>query len=417
MSKFAIENIHAREILDSRGNPTVEVTVCLNGGACASAGVPSGASTGRYEAVELRDGNACRYHGKSVLGAVSNVKEVIAKALHGFDPFDRLKLDETLIRLDGTENKCRLGANTILAVSVATAVAAAKASGVPLYEYLANGVKKHIPTPMLNILNGGVHAANNLDIQEFMIVPIGDIPFREKLRKSTEVYHTLKTVLADKSIESVGVGDEGGYAPNLGDDKQAIELIIAAIEKAKYITGKDFMIALDAASSEWYDSESRIYRLPKSGKKLTSYELLTIWQDYAKSYPIISIEDGMSEDDSDGWQAMTDLLGDKMMLVGDDLFVTNPKRIEWGIANHLGNALLVKPNQIGTLTETFRAVEIAQNAGYKTVISHRSGETTDSYISDIAVALSADYIKAGAPARGERVAKYNRLLEIEEKFL
>lgn len=417
MNKFAIENIHAREILDSRGNPTVEVTVCLNGGVCASAGVPSGASTGRYEAVELRDGNACHYHGKGVLGAVSNVNEVIAKALHGFDPFDRLKLDETLIRLDGTENKCRLGANTILAVSVATAVAAAKASGVPLYEYLANGVKKHIPTPMLNILNGGVHAANNLDIQEFMIVPIGDIPFREKLRKSTEVYHTLKTVLADNSIESVGVGDEGGYAPNLGDDKQAIELIIAAIEKAKYITGKDFMIALDAASSEWYDSESRIYRLPKSGKKLTSEELLAIWQDYAKSYPIISIEDGMSEDDSDGWQAMTDLLGDKMMLVGDDLFVTNPKRIEWGIANHLGNALLVKPNQIGTLTETFRAVEIAQNAGYKTVISHRSGETTDSYISDIAVALSADYIKAGAPARGERVAKYNRLLEIEEKFL
>lgn len=417
MSKFAIENIHAREILDSRGNPTVEVTVCLNGGVQASAGVPSGASTGRYEAVELRDGNACRYHGKGVLGAVSNVNEVIAKALHGFDPFDHLKLDETLIRLDGTENKCRLGANTILAVSVATAMAAAKASGVPLYEYLANGVKKHIPTPMLNILNGGVHAANNLDIQEFMIVPIGDIPFREKLRKSTEVYHTLKTVLADNGIESVGVGDEGGYAPNLGDDKQAIELIIAAIEKAKYIIGKDFMIALDAASSEWYDSESGIYHLPKSGKKLTSYELLAIWQDYAKSYPIISIEDGMSEDDSNGWQAMTEALGDKMMLVGDDLFVTNPKRIEWGIANYLGNALLVKPNQIGTMTETFRAVEIAQNAGYKTVISHRSGETTDSYISDIAVALSADYIKAGAPARGERVAKYNRLLEIEEKFL
>lgn len=417
MSKFAIENIHAREILDSRGNSTVEVTVCLNGGVQASAGVPSGASTGRYEAVELRDGNACRYHGKGVLGAVSNVNEVIAKALHGFDPFDRLKLDETLIRLDGTENKCRLGANAILAVSVATAVAAAKASGVPLYEYLANGVKKHIPTPMLNILNGGVHAANNLDIQEFMIVPIGDVPFREKLRKSTEVYHTLKTVLADNGIESVGVGDEGGYAPNLSDDKQAIELIIAAIEKAKYITGKDFMIALDAASSEWYDSESGIYHLPKSGKKLTSDELLAIWRDYAKSYPIISIEDGMSEDDSDGWQAMTEALGDEMMLVGDDLFVTNPRRIEWGIANHLGNALLVKPNQIGTLTEAFRAVEIAQKAGYKTVISHRSGETTDSYISDIAVALSADYIKAGAPARGERVAKYNRLLEIEEKFL
>lgn len=414
MNKTVIENIKAREILDSRGYPTVEVSVRLSDNTAVAVGVPSGASTGRYEAYELRDGNMSRYFGKGVLQAVSNVNEVIAKALRGFDPFCQSALDEVLIRLDGTDNKCRLGANAILAVSLANALAAAKSKGLSLYEYLLGENKHALPTPMLNILNGGVHAANNVDIQEFMIVPLGNIPFKEKLRKSAEVYHALKTVLSDSGIQTVGVGDEGGYAPNLKNDRQAIELILKAIEKAKYTPSKDFALALDAASSEWYDSESGMYRLPKSGACMSSDELLSIWRDYVNAYPIISIEDGMSEDDSQGWKKMTETFDNRIMLVGDDLFVTNPERIKRGIENRLANALLVKANQVGTLTETIAAVKTAQNAGYKTILSHRSGETNDSYIADIAVALGAEYIKAGAPSRGERVAKYNRLLEIEE---
>lgn len=413
MSKTVISNISALEILDSRGNPTVRATVYLEGGSKASAGVPSGASTGKYEAVELRDGKPSRYCGRGVLGAVSNINEVISKALRGFDVSEQERLDEALIKLDCTENKCRLGANALLAVSVASAKASAKAKGLPLYEYLLGGKPKHLPTPMLNILNGGAHAANNVDIQEFMIVPVGDIPFAEKLRRSAEVYHSLGKVLAENGISAVGVGDEGGYAPNLAGDKQAIELILKAIEKAKYTVGNDFMLALDAASSEWYDPETGEYILPKAGRRMSSEELLAVWRDYVKSYPIMSIEDGMSEDDADGWKLMTKSLGEKILLVGDDLFVTNPKRIEWGIDSNIANALLVKPNQVGTLTETIKAVRTAQAVGYKTIMSHRSGETTDSYISDLAVALGSEYIKAGAPARGERVAKYNRLLKIE----
>ena len=411
-----IQDIIGREILDSRGNPTVEVEVILESGIRGRASVPSGASTGIFEAYELRDGDPDRYLGKGVTKAVEGIAREIAPALRGMDAARQADIDAALIRLDGTPNKSRLGANAILAVSLANAKAAAKAQGVSLYRYIGGIHARVLPVPMMNILNGGAHASNNVDIQEFMIVPVSAPSMQEAVRRSAEVFHTLKKVLHKHKIPVTGVGDEGGYAPMLKKDEDALSCIVEAIESAGYRPGEDFMIAMDAASSEWYDAENQVYRLPKAGKVLSRQQLVKKWQALAEKYPIISLEDGMAETDWLGWDMLTKALGKKLQLVGDDLFVTNTQRLAEGIEKGIGNSILIKVNQIGTLTETLEAVAMADRAGYRSIISHRSGETENTTIADLAVALNAGQIKTGAPSRSDRVAKYNQLLRIEEEL-
>ena len=411
-----IQHIIGREILDSRGNPTVEVDVILEGGQLGRASVPSGASTGMYEAYELRDGDESRYLGKGVLNAVQAVNTEIAQALKGKSAMDQKEIDQLLIDLDGTPNKRRLGANAILGTSLAVAKAAANAQGISLYRHLGGKAAQLLPLPMMNILNGGAHAANNVDIQEFMIMPVSAKSWHEALRRCTEVFHMLKSVLKEKGIPVTGVGDEGGYAPMLKKDEDALAAIVAAIERAGYKPGEDFMIAIDAASSEWYDEEKGHYHLPKAGRVLSREEMVSMWQDFADKYPIISLEDGKGENDWQGWDMLTRALGKRIQLVGDDLFVTNVKRLKEGIDRGVGNSILVKVNQIGTLSETLEAIDMAKNAGYTAIISHRSGETEDTTIADIAFAVNAGQIKTGAPRRSDRVAKYNQLLRIEAEL-
>lgn len=414
MNKVIIKDVRAREILDSRGNPTVEVDILTECGALGRASVPSGASTGIYEACELRDGDKERYLGKGVLRAVEAVNTEIKELLVGKSALDSEATDRLMIELDGTENKSRLGANAILGTSLAMSKAAAESLGKELYEYVGGVGACTLPVPMMNILNGGAHASNNVDIQEFMIMPVSAPSFREALRRSAEVFHTLKAVLRENSIPVTGVGDEGGYAPMLEKDEDALRMIVLAIERAGYIPGEDFKIAVDAASSEWYDEELDAYKLPKAGKVMTRAELVEMWVDFAKKYPLISLEDGMGETDYEGWKMLTEALGDKIQLVGDDLFVTNTKLLSDGIERGIANSILVKVNQIGTLSETLAAIKMAKDAGYTAIVSHRSGETEDTTIADIAVAVNAGQIKTGAPSRSDRVAKYNRLLRIEE---
>ena len=409
-----IQEVRGREILDSRGNPTVEVDVILENGIAGRASVPSGASTGVYEAYELRDKDPARYQGKGVLKAVSGVNGEIASALKGMNIFEQEKLDRVMIELDGTENKERLGANAILGTSLACAKAAAGALGVCLYEYLGGADAKTLPVPMMNILNGGAHASNNVDIQEFMIMPVSAPAWSDAVRRCAEVFHALKAVLKENRIPVTGVGDEGGYAPMLEKDEDALAMIVAAIHRAGYLPGEDFKIAIDAASSEWYDENTDTYRLPKAGKVMTRQELVDLWTDFANKYPIISLEDGMGETDWEGWKMLTQSLGGRIQLVGDDLFVTNTKLLQRGIEQNVGNAILIKVNQIGTLTETLQAIQMAKEAGYAAIVSHRSGETEDTTIADIVVAVNAGQIKTGAPSRSDRVAKYNQLLRIEE---
>ena len=411
-----ITKIHGREILDSRGNPTVEVEVYLADGSVGRASVPSGASTGIYEACELRDGDPERYLGKGVNNAVHNVNTEIAEVLLGANALDQAAIDRTLIELDGTPNKSRLGANAILGVSLACAKAAAASLGQSLYRYIGGSNAKMLPVPMMNILNGGAHASNNVDIQEFMIMPVSAPSWKEALRRSTEVFHALKVVLKERNIPVTGVGDEGGYAPWLKKDEDALAVIVAAIEKAGYIPREDFMIAIDAASSEWYDAKLDAYKLPKAGKVLSRQQLVQLWQRFVKKYPIISLEDGMGETDWEGWAMLTKAIGDNVQLVGDDLFVTNTERLSQGIKQRIGNSILIKVNQIGTLTETLDAISMANRAGYTAIVSHRSGETEDTTIADISVAVNAGQIKTGAPSRSDRVAKYNQLLRIEEEL-
>ena len=411
-----IVDVLGREILDSRGNPTVEVEVYLEDGAMGRAAVPSGASTGIYEACELRDGDKSRYLGKGVENAVKNVNTEIAECLIGMNVLDQVSIDKAMIELDGTPNKSRLGANAILGASLACAKAAAESLGVALYNYIGGVNAKQLPVPMMNILNGGAHATNNVEIQEFMIMPVSAPSFREALRRCAEVFHTLKTVLKENGTPAAGVGDEGGYAPNLKKDEDALKVIVAAIEKAGYKPGEDFKIAIDAASSEWWDEEQKCYIQPKSGKKLTQQQLVNMWKKFADTYPIVSLEDGMAETDWEGWAMLTKAIGDRVQLVGDDLFVTNTERLKTGIEKKVGNAILIKVNQIGTLTETLDAIQMANRAGYTAIVSHRSGETEDATIADIAVALNAGQIKTGAPSRTDRVAKYNQLLRIEEEL-
>ncbi len=411
-----ITKIHGREILDSRGNPTVEVEVYLADGSIGRASVPSGASTGIYEAYELRDRDPERYLGKGVSNAVHNVNTEIEEALIGANVLDQAAIDRILIELDGTPNKSRLGANAILGVSLACAKAAAASLGQSLYRYIGGSNAKMLPVPMMNILNGGAHASNNVDIQEFMIMPVSAPSWKEALRRSAEVFHALKAVLKERGIPVTGVGDEGGYAPMLKKDEDALAVIVEAIEKAGYIPGEDFMIAIDAASSEWYDEALDAYRLPKAGKILSRQNLVNLWQRFVKKYPIISLEDGMGETDWEGWSMLTKAIGDKVQLVGDDLFVTNTERLSQGIKQRVGNSILIKLNQIGTLTETLDAISMAQRAGYTAIVSHRSGETEDTTIADISVAVNAGQIKTGAPSRSDRVAKYNQLLRIEEEL-
>lgn len=409
-----IEQIFAREILDSRGNPTLEAEVVLTCGARGVAAVPSGASTGVFEAVELRDGDHDRYGGKGVTKAVEHVNTLIKKEIKGLCAANQWEIDDVMLALDGTKNKSRLGANAMLAVSLAAAKAAAASQEIPLYRYLGgcNGVL--LPVPMMNILNGGAHASNNVDIQEFMIMPVGADSFAEALRWCAEVFHTLKKVLQSRSL-STGVGDEGGFAPDLPDDEAALELLLEAIEGAGYQPGSQFMLAVDAAASEWYVGND-VYKLPKKGREMSGDGLISYWEKLSRQYPLISLEDGIAEDDWDTWGALTDRVGGRLQLVGDDLFVTNTQRLGKGIAAGVANSILIKPNQIGTLSETLSAVRMAQKGGYTAVISHRSGETEDSTIADIAVALNAGQIKTGAPSRSERVAKYNRLLRIEQEL-
>ena len=413
---YNIASVHGREILDSRGNPTVEVDVTLEGGAFGRASVPSGASTGIYEAYELRDGDKSRYLGKGVLRAIEAVNTEIAAALLGKDATCQRDIDKLLTQLDGTPNKSRLGANAILGTSLACAKAAAAALGLPLYRYVGNEDSHVLPVPMMNILNGGAHATNNVDIQEFMIMPVSAPTWSEAMRRCAEVFHTLKAVLKQHNIPVTGVGDEGGYAPMLQKDEDALAMIVTAIEQAGYTPGKDFKIAIDAASSEWYDAELDAYRLPKADKVLTKAQMVDMWLDFADKYPIISLEDGMGETDWEGWDMLTRALGDRVQLVGDDLFVTNTKLLSEGIARGIGNSILIKVNQIGTLTETLEAIEMARAAGYTAIVSHRSGETEDTTIADIVVAVNAGQIKTGAPSRSDRVAKYNQLLRIEEQL-
>ena len=414
--KQIIRKIVGREILDSRGNPTVEAEVILESGVIGRASVPSGASTGIYEAHELRDGDAGRFRGKGVAKAVNSIHNEIAPALIGKNAMEQAMIDQTMIELDGTENKSRLGANAILAVSLAAAKAAAAAQGVGLYRYVGGANASVLPVPMMNILNGGAHASNNVDIQEFMIMPVSAVSWKEALRRCAEVFHTLKEILMEKGIPVTGVGDEGGYAPMLEKDEDALSLIVSAIQRAGYQPGEDFMIAIDAATSEWYDEEKDIYRLPKAGQVLNKEQLVQLWQRLSEEYPIISLEDGMAETDWEGWTMLTKALGSKIQLVGDDLFVTNTQRLQQGIKRGVANSILIKVNQIGTLTETLDAVAMANRAGYTAIISHRSGETEDTTIADLAVALNTGQIKSGAPSRSDRVAKYNQLLRIEEEL-
>lgn len=411
-----IQSIHARQILDSRGNPTVEVDVFTENGAFGRAAVPSGASTGVHEAVELRDDDKNVYMGKGVLKAVSNVNDVIAPELIGFDIFEQNQIDEIMISLDGTNNKSKLGANAILGVSLAVAKAAAMESGQPLYRYIGGVNANTLPVPMMNILNGGSHADNAIDFQEFMVMPAGAASFSESLRMGTQIFHNLKSVLKAKGL-STNVGDEGGFAPNLRSNVEAVEIVLQAIEKAGFRPGEDVFIAMDAASSEFYDEEKGLYVFKKStGDELTSSQMADYWKDWVSKYPIKSIEDGMQEDDWNGWKLMTEYVGDKIQIVGDDLFVTNVERLQKGIDEQIANALLVKVNQIGSLTETINAVDLCHRNKYKSVMSHRSGETEDSTIADLAVALNTGQIKTGSASRSDRMAKYNQLLRIEEQL-
>lgn len=409
-----IEFIEAREILDSRGNPTVEVDVFLEDGSMGRAAVPSGASTGVHEAVELRDGDKGRFMGKGVLKAVENVNNIIAPEMIGLDALDQVDIDRTMIELDGTENKSKLGANAILGVSMATARAAADFLGLPLFKYLGAYHANTLPVPMANIINGGSHADNSVDFQEFMVMPVGADSVRGGIRMITEVFHNLKTILKSKGY-STAVGDEGGFAPNLKSNEEAVEVILEAIDKAGYKAGKDIYIALDPAASEFYDTDKGKYVFKKSdGRELSSQEMASYWAEWIDKYPIISLEDGMAEDDWDGWKDLTDKAGGKCQLVGDDLFVTNTKRLKDGIDRGIANSILIKVNQIGTLTETFEAVEMAKRAGYTAVVSHRSGETEDNFIADLVVALETGQIKTGSLSRSDRLAKYNQLMRIED---
>ncbi len=416
-----IVRITGREILDSRANPTVEATVYLENGGKGCAAVPSGASTGAFEAAELRDGDRERYGGKGVKTAVAHINEDIAKLLNGRDAFLQEQADEAMKVLDGTDNKGRLGANAILAVSLALAKAEAEGSGVPLYRYIGGANARRLPLPMMNILNGGRHAGNNLDVQEFMILPVGAERFCVGLRQCCEVYHALEEILKERG-RSCGIGDEGGFAPDLESEEEAIELILLAVERAGYTAGhgKDFMISLDVAASEWKEEKKNngqfCYRLPKKGTVFTSEGLMEHWDTLTKKYPIYSLEDPLDEEDWDGWKLLTKQIGSRVLLVGDDLFVTNPKRLQYGIKHEAANAVLIKPNQIGSLSETMEAVRIATENGYRAIMSHRSGETEDTTIADLAVALNTGFIKTGAPCRGERTAKYNRLLQIEAEL-
>lgn len=408
-----IEDIHAREVLDSRGNPTVEVEVALSDGSLGRAIVPSGASTGVHEALELRDQDKDRYNGKGTLKAVENIEEIIAEKLIGIGPFDQVLIDNFMIDLDGTENKKNLGANAMLGVSMAVASAAAASLKMPLFQYLGGVNAKVLPTPMMNILNGGSHADNTVDIQEFMIMPIGADSVREAIRMGAEIFAALKKVLKDKNMITT-VGDEGGFAPNLKTNEDAIKVILEATEKAGYKAGEDIKIAIDAASSEFYDNDKKVYILEGEGKTMTSSEMVDYYAELCEKYPIISIEDGLAEDDWEGWKELTEKLGSKVQLVGDDLFVTNTKRLKQGIEKGIANSILIKVNQIGTLTETLDAIEMAKKAGYTAVISHRSGETEDTTIADLAVATNAGQIKTGSLSRTDRIAKYNQLIRIEE---
>lgn len=411
-----ITDIYAREVLDSRGNPTVEVEVYTESGAFGRAIVPSGASTGEHEAVELRDGDKARYLGKGVLKAVDNVNEVIAPELIGYDVTNQVGIDQAMIELDGTPNKSKLGANAILGVSMAAARAAADFLGVELYTYLGGFNARQLPVPMMNIINGGSHADNNVDFQEFMILPVGAPSFKEAIRMGAEVFHNLKKVLQSKGYNT-GVGDEGGFAPNLGSNEEALQVIMEAIEKAGYKAGSDIYLGMDVASSEFYNKETKTYVLAgEGGKSFTSKKLSDFYAELVKKYPIISIEDGLDENDWEGWAYLTQTLGKHVQLVGDDLFVTNTKRLSQGIKSNVGNSILVKVNQIGTLTETFEAIEMAKRAGYTAVISHRSGESEDTTIADIAVATNAGQIKTGSASRTDRIAKYNQLIRIEDQL-
>lgn len=411
-----ITSVRARQILDSRGNPTVEVDVMTANGAFGRAAVPSGASTGKHEAVELRDGDKKTYLGKGVLKAVANINDGLADELYGFDVADQTGIDQYMLDLDGTANKAKLGANAILAVSMAVAKAAAEEAGLPLFRYVGGTNAKTLPVPMMNILNGGAHADNKIDFQEFMVMPVGADTFSEGLRWGVEIFHALKKVLSEKGY-STNVGDEGGFAPDIQSNEEAIETVLKAIEKAGYKPGDDVVIAMDAAISELYDAKSKKYVFKKSdGKKLSSEEMVDFWKNWVQKYPIVSIEDGMDEDDWKGWKALTDAIGNNVQLVGDDLFVTNVLRLEKGIRENTANGLLVKVNQIGSLTETIDAVTMAQRAKYNTIMSHRSGETEDATIADLAVALNCGQIKTGSASRSDRMAKYNQLLRIEEQL-
>ena len=408
-----IEDIYAREILDSRGNPTVEVTVTLMGGAQGTARVPSGASTGKYEAVELRDGDKGRYQGKGVLAAVNNVNEVLQDALTGLNALDQAALDEQMVEMDGTPNKSKLGANAILGVSLALSHAGAAALREPLYRYIGGVAARILPVPMMNILNGGKHAENSTDLQEFLILPVGAPTLAQAVRWCAEIYHALKQVLHDRHLNT-NVGDEGGFAPSLGSNREALELLLQAIDTAGYKAGQEIFLGIDAAASEFYENGS--YTLACEGRTLSAEQMIDLYEEWVGAYPIISLEDGLHEDDWQGWSQLTKRLGGKVQLIGDDLFVTNTERLSRGIREGVGNSILVKVNQIGTLTETLAAVEMAKRAAYSAVISHRSGETEDTTIADLVVATTAGQIKTGAPARSERVAKYNRLMAIEEEL-
>ncbi|MDH5805014.1 MAG: phosphopyruvate hydratase [Gemmatimonadota bacterium] len=410
----SIIGIYGREIIDSRGNPTVEAEVILSSGVVGRAAVPSGASTGEHEAVELRDGDADRYGGKGVLKAIQNVNEVIAPRLEGMPADDQIGIDSAMVELDGTANKSNLGANAILAVSLAAARAAAAEAELPLYRYLGGPMAHLMPVPMMNILNGGAHASNNVDAQEFMIAPVGAERFEDGLRMGVEVFHSLKKVLTEKKL-STAVGDEGGFAPTLPSNEAALEVIMTAIEKANYKPGEDIVITLDVAASEFFEDGNYVFK-KSDGSKKSADEMIELYKDWTSKFPIVSIEDGLHEDDWEGWQRLTEELGDKIQLVGDDLFVTNPERLGRGIEEGVGNAILIKLNQIGTLTETLNCVEIAKSSGYDSVISHRSGETEDTFIADLAVATGAGQIKTGSASRTDRIAKYNRLLRIAEEL-
>ncbi len=413
LDKLQIEKVFGREIIDSRGNPTVEAEVILKGGAIGRAAAPSGASTGEFEALELRDGDKTRFLGKGVTKAVNNINTALNSAVHGLDSSDIYAVDKAMLRADGTNDKSKLGANAILAVSIANAKAAAAALELPLFRFIGGINGNRLPVPMMNILNGGAHAANNVDIQEFMIMPVGAVSFKEGLRRSTEVFHTLQKILKNKGL-ATSVGDEGGFAPDLASNEEALDIILEAVRTAGYRPEKDFMLALDPAASEWKGSKKGEYILPKSGKRFTDDELIDYWARLCENYPIISLEDGLDEEDWDGWRKLTDRLGKKVQLVGDDLFVTNTHRLAKGIHSGCANAVLIKLNQIGSVSETLEAIKMAHKAGYTAIVSHRSGETEDTTIADLAVALNTCQIKTGAPSRSERTAKYNQLLRIEE---